>query len=164
MNSFAESAFRRHYRTIHGFLLRRVHDRDLADDLAQEVFVDALSTLESARPQPGSALAWLYTIARRRLSDEFRRSGRDESLLAKLWPAGREEAAQYGSEFASVLREATAWLPPEQRDVLVRHLLRGQTFPELARELGVSEAALKMRYVRALRELRDYLEQKGFTP
>jgi DNA-directed RNA polymerase specialized sigma24 family protein len=49
--SFAESVFRRHFRTVHGFILCRVWDRDRADDLAQQGFVDVTSKLISSWPK-----------------------------------------------------------------------------------------------------------------
>jgi RNA polymerase sigma-70 factor (ECF subfamily) len=162
VNSFAESAFRRHYRTIHGFISRRVWDRDRADDLAQQVFVDAVSTLGSAQPSEETALAWLYTVARRRLADEVRRRGRDLALTDQLaGNAASGVSAEYGSRLGVVLSDVIAGLPRESGEIVVAHLLRGQSFPELARRTRVSEAALKMRYVRALRQLRVDLEQKG---
>jgi RNA polymerase sigma-70 factor (ECF subfamily) len=161
VSSFAESAFRRHHRAIHRFILGRVRDRDRADDVAQQVFVDALTTLESAQPPEGSALAWLYTVASRRLADEGRRRTRDRALVSRLDPPASVAPHEYGDRLGHVLGEAVAALPRGWREVLVRRLLHGQPFPELARELGLSEAAAKMRYIRALRQLRTELEQRG---
>lgn len=162
VNAFAESAFRRHYQTIHRFILGRVRDRDQADELTQQVFVAAVSTLGQAQPSGETALAWLYTVARRRLADEVRRGTRDAALASRLADEARSGAgAEYGSRLGGILGEAVAALPEESAEVVIAHLLRAQSFPELARQLGVTEAALKMRYVRALRQLRAELEQKG---
>jgi DNA-directed RNA polymerase specialized sigma24 family protein len=61
----------------------------------------------------------------------------------------------------AILSDAIAELPAASAEVVIEHLLRGRSFPELAGELGVTEAALKMRYVRALEQLRADLEEKG---
>jgi DNA-directed RNA polymerase specialized sigma24 family protein len=59
---------------VYVFVLRRVRTHHDAEDLAQEVFVDAVEAeLESENPP---LLAWLYTVARRRLIDDLRRQAR----------------------------------------------------------------------------------------
>jgi DNA-directed RNA polymerase specialized sigma24 family protein len=55
-------------------------------------------------------------------------------------------------------------LPTGQRQVVVLKLLRGLSFAQVGNELGLSEAAAKMRFVRALRELRADLTERGIEP
>jgi RNA polymerase sigma-70 factor (ECF subfamily) len=62
------------------------------------------------------------------------------------------------------LSRALAALPEAQRQVAVLKLVRGARFAEIGRMLGVSEAAAKMRFVRALEALRVELEQEGVSP
>ncbi len=55
-------------------------------------------------------------------------------------------------------------LEHDQQEVLTLKLLRGGSFAEIGRRLGVSEAAAKMRFVRALRSLRAELQREGIEP
>jgi DNA-directed RNA polymerase specialized sigma24 family protein len=55
-------------------------------------------------------------------------------------------------------------LQPEQQRVLALKLLRGLRFAEVGTELGVTPAAAKMRFVRALRALREELGKEGVEP
>jgi RNA polymerase sigma-70 factor (ECF subfamily) len=154
--------FRRHYQTIRSFVLARVRDRDQADDLAQQVFADAVSALAASQPSPESALAWLYTVARRRLADEARQRGREAALFERIVQEFRTSSAlTYGTRMSVILSDAIMELTPLSAQVVIGHLVRGQSFSELARELGITEAASKMRYVRSLEQLREKLEQKG---
>lgn len=76
MDELAAQAFRRHYRQIYGFVRRRSAADSDAEDIAAEVFADAADALERFEPGSTPVLAWLYTVARRRLADEARRRAR----------------------------------------------------------------------------------------
>lgn len=117
--------------------------------------------------QEGSHLAWLHTVARRRLIDDLRRQSRsgvnhlalDETVLAN------EEAAspEYGEELTKALRDAIGRLPHEQQDVVLRRLFTGCGFAEIASDVGESEATCRQRFLRGLRALRRDLEREGFS-
>jgi RNA polymerase sigma factor (sigma-70 family) len=158
VNGVVEGAFRRHYGHVFRYLNRRLHDPERAEELTQDVFAAAAVGLpdESAGGPP--ALAWLYTVAKRRFADEARRRGRESRLIALL-RAGRPP--EYGPSLTADLREALEDLPEGQKNVVVLKLLRGLSFAEIGNELGLSEDAAKMRFVRALRELRADLSERG---
>lgn len=111
-------------------------------------------------------LAWLYTVARRRLADEARRAARGPGALVSLEDARAELVGRvdYGAAVAGALRAAIERLPERQRSVLVLKLLRGAPFEEIARRLGTTQPACKMRFARALQALRDDLEREGISP
>ena len=161
VNGVVDGAFRRHYGHVYRYLNRRLSDPARAEELAQDVFAAAAKDLPDETEGGPPALAWLYTVARRRFADEARRRGR-ERLLLGLLKSGRP--AEYGPALTSDLREALERLPTRQRQVVVLKLLRGLSFVQIATELGVSEAAAKMRFVRALRELRADLTERGIEP
>ena len=151
----AESAFRRHYDQVYRYLRWRTHDHHRAEELTQQVFADAAASL---RETGGPPLAWLYTVAKRRFADEARKRG------AVIEPMLAPEANEYGPEVAAALRSALERLPEGQREVVVLKLLRGARFAEIGESLGLTEAAAKMRFVRALEALRTELEAEGVTP
>jgi RNA polymerase sigma-70 factor (ECF subfamily) len=111
----------------------------------------------SLRDTGSPPLAWLYTVAKRRFADEARRRSRLELH-------GEETLPEYGAEAGLAISDALAALPEGQRQVVVLKLLRGARFVEIAQLLEVTEAAAKMRFVRALEALRVELERKGVTP
>jgi len=159
VNDVAERAFRRHYGQIYRYVRRRTGDHHRAEELAQQVFADAAASLREDAGSP--ALAWLYTVAKRRFADEARRSARSLDAPFAVVPA---EARQYGVDVASALRAGLAALPEGQNDVVVLKLLRGLRFAEIGRVLGISEDAAKMRFVRALEALRTELAERGVEP
>jgi RNA polymerase sigma-70 factor (ECF subfamily) len=159
-----EYAFRHHWTQIYRYLRRRTGNSDQAEELTQQVFADAALTLSRMDADPGSVLALLYTIARRRFADEARRSGH----LAEQVPlddVGDELAApQYGTDLAHAIREAIARLPSQQRLVVCMKLIDGCSFAEIAGLIGGTDAAAKMRFQRGLAALRLDLERQGLQP
>ena len=159
----AGGAFRRHYEQVYRFLRRRTGDHALAEELAQAVFVDAAAQLRSLSREGPPVLAWLYTVARRRLADHVRRASRAQ--VGRLEDvAGVDTAATYGIDVALALSGALARLPDGQRRVVVMRLLEGWSFREIAARVGATEAACKMRFSRGLEALRAELERQGVGP
>lgn len=160
--SAAERAFRSHYRDVYRFLLRRTHDHGRAEELTQRVFVDAAASLDD-RPDDPPLLAWLYHVAQRRFIDDVRRR-RTAEAAELLLPQSEEAPVQYGSDVTKAIRDAIAFLPEEQRVVVVARLLEDRSFAEIAKRANVSEAAAKMRFARGLAVVRDRLADEGFDP
>src|ERR1044071_7140528 len=65
--------YRRHVDAMLGFFSRRTRDAELAADLTAETFAAALTARRRYRPDKGSAGAWLYGIAMKKLADAQRR-------------------------------------------------------------------------------------------
>jgi RNA polymerase sigma-70 factor (ECF subfamily) len=160
VNGVAEGAFRRHYGHVYGYFRRRLGDPERAEELTQDVFAAAAAALPEERPGDPPVLAWLYTVARRRFADEARRRSRERRLVALLPTRGSSEY----EPIAGALREALAALPGGQAQVVVLKLIRGLTFAEIGAEVGLTEAAAKMRFVRALEQLRADLGERGIEP
>ena len=160
MNGAAEGAFRRHYWHVYGYFRRRVGDHGRAEELTQDVFAAAASSLPTERPGDPPVLVWLYAVARRRFADEARRHARDRRLAGMLPTRSSSDYAPV----AGALREALAALPGGQSRVVLLKLVRGLTFAEIGVEVGLTEAAAKMRFVRALEQLRADLSERGIEP
>jgi RNA polymerase sigma-70 factor (ECF subfamily) len=163
VEGLAELAFRRHHAQIYRYLRRRTGDADRAEDLAQEVFADAAAALGNGDWRPASMLAWLHTIARRRLADEARRRRSAAGGVPLEDVLEEVPAPEYGAELARALVDALSALSPGQRQVVAMKLLQGVSFSEIASTLGVTEAAAKMRFQRALAALRRDLERQGIA-
>jgi RNA polymerase sigma-70 factor, ECF subfamily len=160
VNGAAEGAFRRHYQHVYSYLRRRIRDPHRAEELTQDVFAAAAAGLPDAREGDPPVLAWLYTVARRRFVDETRRLKREKRVDL---PETRS-SSDYGPFVARALREALGALPGGQSQVIVLKLLRGLTFAEIGHEVGLTEAAAKMRFRRALEALREELIERGIEP
>jgi RNA polymerase sigma-70 factor (ECF subfamily) len=162
VNEPAEIAFRAHYDQVLRFVRRRTDSNEDAEDIVQSVFADASVGLNDFQPGETPVLAWLYTVAQRRLIDHVRRAGTARRHASEeLRPV---EDAEYGQEVASVLRQALTALPARQRDVVLLRLIEGRSFAEISAQTGDTEASCKMRFARGVTSVREYLRKEGVRP
>lgn len=161
----AAHELRRHYDLIYRYVRRRARSEADAEDITQEVFADAAAALERLAPLTEShALAWLYTVAQRRIADEGRRSSRRVHPADVPLDLAPTPPAEYGSGVAREISAALRELPEAQRRVVVTKLFDGLSFAEIADKLGITEAAAKMRCLRGLEQLRSILRNEGIEP
>jgi RNA polymerase sigma-70 factor (ECF subfamily) len=146
---------------VYRYLLRRARDHHVAEELTQQVFAEAVIALSEAETRPHTLVAWLYRVAERRFVDEIRRRRRLELTSFAAAVAPIETFPGYGRAVARALRAGIHQLPPEQRVVVVQHLLEDRPYSDIAEELGITEQACKMRFSRAMKQLRAFLIERG---
>jgi RNA polymerase sigma-70 factor (ECF subfamily) len=160
----AQEAFERYSQHVYRFLLKRTGNHHDAEELTQRVFAEAAETLSDRNEAPASLLGWLYTVAERRFIDDVRRRAVARRSLPLLAESPVAPDLAYSREIARVLKEAIAALPAEQRVVVARKVIQGDSFAEIAAELGISVDACKMRLSRAVATLRQELREIGLRP
>jgi RNA polymerase sigma-70 factor (ECF subfamily) len=153
-----------HAEAVLGFFMRRIFDPEVAMDLVAETFAAAFADRRRFRGGEGDAVAWLYGIARHRLGDHARRSGRERRALRRLGfqrrPLSGDEYEQIErlagvGELRGELAAALAALGPEQRVALQLRIVEERSYREVAAALGVSEQAARARVSRALAAMRE---------
>jgi RNA polymerase sigma factor (sigma-70 family) len=173
--SLAE-AFARESSRLRGFIRRRVANAGDAEDVLQDVFHELVEAGRMLRPieQVG---AWLFRVARNRITDLIRRRRTrgvelstgtpddathepdDDSIEAWLPPSDAGPEAAYARRLLlEALDEALDELPDEQRDVFVAHELEGRSFKDMAAESGVGVSTLLSRKRYAVLHLRRRLQ------
>ena len=152
---FAE-LYERNFDRIYAFIARRVGSRDQAQDLAAEVFHQALASIASFRWQGAPFISWLYGIAANALAAHWQKLGRNPAQLEEDWDAGGSEEI----ERKAILGELVESLMPDQRMVIVRRFIEQRSIREVAAELGRSEGAIKQLQLRALENLREKMGRK----
>jgi RNA polymerase sigma-70 factor, ECF subfamily len=135
---------------------RKIRCRTIADDLVQETFLRALQAVRSGKRLPKRRKAWLFTIARNVVNDQFRKQRRrKEVCLPELDDAGVFARSARPMNEAKDMAECLGIL--EQlagKDLaeLVRLRLNGLTNEEIAKAKGVDERTIERRW-RRLREI-----------
>jgi RNA polymerase sigma factor (sigma-70 family) len=159
---------------LKNFIRRRVPDARDVEDILQDVFYELVEAYRMTKPIE-QVSAWLYRVARNRITDLFRRKrpetstneaavgdpDDDETLrLEDLLPSPEAgpEAAYARGVLIEELDAALGELPPEQRQVFVAHEIEGRSFKDLAQETGLSVNTLILRKHYAVRHLRERLE------
>jgi RNA polymerase sigma-70 factor (ECF subfamily) len=146
------------YPRVYAFLLTRVHDAMLAEDLAADVFVNALRAIGSYEDRGLGLTAWLFRIANNRLKDYYRRQAvrPQEDLETIEETLGAHGDVPLPVEFD--LQTALQHLKPEQRQILHLRFVEGLTSVQVAQVLDKTEAAVKIAQHRALKALRLILK------
>ena len=158
---------------LRSFIRRRVADPGDAEDILQDVFYELVEAYRMMKPVE-QVTAWLFRVARNRITDRFRKRSREalrtepakvaddgeELLLEELLPSpdAGPDAAYARSVLLEELDEALDELPAEQREVFVAHELMGYSFKELAAQTGVSVNTLLSRKHYAVLHLRERLQ------
>jgi RNA polymerase sigma-70 factor (ECF subfamily) len=147
-------SWRAHESELRNYLLHRVDDRHLAEDLLQEVFVKAMRQ-GSGFCDLDNPRAWLYQVARNALADH-RRLHRDTVELPDDIPDEAELAEPVVALSACVARVLTE-LSPEDRDIIEQCDLNGMKQHDYAAAHRLTLAAAKSRLLRARQRMRDTL-------
>ena len=158
--------FERHHRGLFRYFLSMNRNRELSEDLVQDVFFRMLryrASYDSAQ----SFTAWMYQIARNASVDQAQKRrgevvGIDEFTDHRPdAKPGPEEQASHGQN-VRLLREALDRLPADKREILVLSRFEGMKYDELAAVLGCEVGTVKVRVYRAMRALEQaYLSISG---
>lgn len=139
------------------FILSRVLDEQVADDILQDVFIKIHTRLDTLQ-DPAKLESWIYQITRNAIADYYRRVRPmpPEPILAL---SGEDVSgdAEMRAALARSLREMVDSLPDEYRQALVLTVFEGLSQEELSERLGISLSGAKSRVQRARTKLRDML-------
>jgi RNA polymerase sigma factor (sigma-70 family) len=170
-DQFIADALKRDEPRLRSFIRKRVLDTADADDVFQDVFYELIAAYRLMKPAE-QATAWLYRVARNRITDLFRRqksvslneplaedegTGSIEDLLPS--PDAGPDAIYARNVMFEALDDALDELPANQREVFVAHELMGQSFKEISEETGVSVNTLLSRKRYAVLHLRERLQE-----
>ncbi|PCJ62448.1 MAG: RNA polymerase subunit sigma-70 [Candidatus Hydrogenedentota bacterium] len=143
---------------------RLTGNREEALDVAQEAFIKAYRKINMWKPS-GSFRSWLFRITANQAIDAQRKRSRrreihsEAEVLGKSVPRESKAVEQISeSERAESIRAALETLSPKQRQVFVLKHYEDFTLAEIAETLDVSIGSVKVHLFRAVRKLRDELQ------
>jgi RNA polymerase sigma-70 factor (ECF subfamily) len=166
---------RRYERPVLSLVFRMVHDRTIAEDLAQDTFIKVLNNIDRYRPEFKFS-SWLFKIANNVAIDHLRKrqlntvsiDGSPHAGTAAEVAATTIELADTGEnaldemeakELGSSIERAIAQLRPEYRScILLRHV-EGRSYEEIAATLDLPLGTVKTFIHRARHQLRELLSE-----
>jgi RNA polymerase sigma-70 factor (ECF subfamily) len=150
--------YERHFAAVLGFFRRRVPGVEEAFDLAAETFAAALGSVSRYQPGPEPGQAWLFAIARNKLSEAVRANQiQDEARRALAMQPIQldDEAIEILERMASgPALELLETLPEGQREAIEAHHVDDRGYPQIAAEFRCSESVVRKRVSRGLATLR----------
>lgn len=157
------------FRHVYSFLRSQIGSTAEAQDLAGRVFLKAYTHWGRA-PRGDAATLWLFKIARNTLIDYWRVDRRRDAVRVSLDEiadvpdgAGDPEAMCAAKERKSFLLYAVSLLDEDNRVLLGLKFTAQHTNREIASIFGITDAAVSMRLLRALRHLREQLSRLGVS-
>ena len=162
--------YARHKGGVYRYLLRHCRNAGVADELFQDVWMNAIRVRASYVPS-ARFTTWLYTLAHNRLVDHWRATGKarlvsiddedadagDAVAVLSGAPQQEPEARAQTAQLGDALRTALASLPPEQRDAFLLQYEGGLSLAEIADLSGVGVETVKSRLRYATTKLRGIL-------
>ena len=155
----------RKYRELQPALLRhlRYAHADQAEDIAADVWTEVAAGLPRFSGDDGDFRAWLFTLARRRLIDSYRRSGRrpvdhlgDDEALRLVIPGIEDDAVERLSSLATITTVHDL-LPRHQAEIVLLRVVGGYGVQRVARLTGLRPVNVRVIQHRALRRLAQRL-------
>jgi RNA polymerase sigma-70 factor (ECF subfamily) len=163
-----ETAFRRLFAhfgpRVKAYLMRTGSDAAQAEDLVQEVMASVWRRAETFDPRQSNVGTWIFTIARNKRIDAFRRERRPEfdpndPLLVPDDEPGADAAMEQAQTAVSV-RTAMRMLPPEQAALLQMAFYEDKSHSVIAAECGLPLGTVKSRLRLAFAKLRQSLRDE----
>lgn len=144
---------------------RILGDRELAEDLVHDVFMEAWRAAADYDPARGTVRTWLMVRLRSRALDRKRSAAFRREVATDRMPTTTDEGdtarALAEAPDAQVVRDALATLPEEQRAVLELAYFEGLTSSEIADRMGSPIGTVKSRTAAAMAKLRAALEGRN---
>jgi RNA polymerase sigma factor, sigma-70 family len=158
-NKAFDTLLKRHQTRVFSYIYSIVKNRDVADDLFQETFVKAITTIKQQRySESGKFSAWISRIAHNLIIDYYRQE-KSENLVSaddgEVDVLNRKDLADINIEDVLVseqihadVRRIIEALPENQREVLLMRYYRDMSFKEIAEatEVSINTALGRMRY------------------
>lgn len=153
---------------VYGVILRVVRAQSMAEEVAQDVFVEAWRQAPQFDPGRGSARAWLATIAHRRAvdrvrSEQARRNREDRQGQEVTRPHDGVSEAVIDELDRRAVSAAVGQLSDVQREAIELAYYQGRTYREVAVLLGIAEGTAKTRIREGLSKLRVVMGATGPT-
>ena len=147
------------------YLTHQLRHREIAEDLAQQVFLKAWQAITRYEQRGAPFKAWLYRMAKNQLIDHLRsrRPSSDLEGVEVSEPAEAEERV-LAAELRQRLEAALDRLSPDHRQVLVLRFLMEKSGAEIGQIMGRKEATVRGLQMRALRALRREIAEIGGLP
>jgi RNA polymerase sigma factor (sigma-70 family) len=159
----------RHKQRIFSFILSKVLDREIAEDIFQDTFIKVINTLKRGRyNEEGKFLPWVMRIAHNLVIDHFRRNKRiptfrntDEFDIFTVISDEvlNVEKQLIKDQILNDIKGLIVELPEDQKEVLIMRMYKDMSFKEIAEntDVSINTALGRMRY--ALINLRKLIEK-----
>ena len=155
--------YQRYVKPVYRYALARVNNEADAQDITSQVFMAALNGWKRFSIS-GNIPAWLFTIARNKIADQYRNKQRTipiDDLSNSLVEEINLLAGVMNKELVSQVSQALLSLTAEQKELIYLRFAGELSYQQIGATVGKSESAVKMAVYRSLDKLQNLLEQEN---
>ncbi len=149
------------YAAVFGFALSILKNRQDAEDVLQEVYVRIWQSAASYR-EWGKPMAWIFTITRNLALMDLRRKNRTVPVAPQDWPEMFSDVQEVTAEDSLVLSSLMERLGDDEREIVLLHTVAGLKHSECAQLLGMGLSTVLSKYSRAIKKLRQAMEENEY--
>lgn len=150
---------------IYRYIYLRVRDKELANDLTQDVFIKVFNSLESFTIRSTSPLAYFYTVARNILVDNYRKKKSvilgEEELEMRMIDEDDPEKQAIVKDTINTLSQALENISSNEAEALTLKFIEDYSNKEIAEIMGKSEEAVRQLQSRGMKALRTILKKEN---
>lgn len=151
-----EQIYEEYHTKVLRYIQSKVNDFYLAEDLCSDVFVKVYEKLDTFDEKKASISTWIFTITRNRLIDYYRTRKVNVEIPDNL--AYEEDYSDIDEEKLESLAIGLKSIDDRSKKIVVGHYYDGKSLKQLAEELGISYAYIKILHKKALFSLRKYVK------
>lgn len=152
-----------HAPALRRYVVRLTRDTAFADDVVQETLLRAWRRPQILDQSESSARAWLFTVARNLVIDEWRSARANHEITTDTLPERASADKTDAVLDAWLVADALAGLSDDHRAVVVCAYYQGRSVAETAEALDIPPGTVKSRLHYALRAMRLALQERGVT-
>lgn len=153
--------YEKYFPQIFNYVMMRVRNRDIAEEVVSTVFFKALNKLYMFKFMSLPFSSWLYRIAINEISNYFRREKRDKKIMEKAIietdVAYKEPKEEFSFEF---IHNYISKLPADDQNLILLRFFEKKPFAEISQILKTKESTLRVKLHRALKKLETLIPEE----
>lgn len=156
MSDCTEYIWKEYHDKLHGFILSRVSEKAVADDILQEVFTRILSRIDALK-DCDKLQSWIYQITRNAIIDYYRFQKKMAELPTTLTAPDAEFNNTASEEIDACLLPMIKSLPDSYREAVMLSEIQDRTQEEVAKKQGISLSGAKSRVQRGRAMIKEMM-------
>lgn len=158
--------YNRYFLDIYKYVLIRVADKNIADDVVSKVFIKAMQKLHKFQFRGLPFSAWLYRVAYNELTDSFRRKKVERVVSVPvedfnhIMHENNIDEILEKEELLNLITKVVKLLSEKQIELIEMRFFEQRSFKEMAEILNITEANAKVSTHRAINKIKQLMEKQ----
>lgn len=150
---FKTQIYQDYSQKVKGYILSKVNDYNLAEDLCSDVFVKVYEKLDTYDKNKASISTWIYTIARNTLIDYYRSNKEELELKEEIAIPEEDDDEICTQDNLDKLASCLEKLNDREKNIILLHYYKGLTLKEISEKMNISYVYAKVLHKKAILSL-----------